>query len=104
MTFEPNITLHMNELIAHVRKLWIQFLEDSHLSLVHFMVGVGSPTELQGNRTSFIHGVVTVPPNDRILAGAVRIWTKNIKLIRLQGQKNVIKEPIELLNEHSNIT
>lgn len=34
------------------------------------MVGVGSPTELQGSRTSFIQGVVTVPPNDRILAGA----------------------------------
>lgn len=34
------------------------------------MVGVGSPTEPQGSRTSFIHGVVTVPPNDRILAGA----------------------------------
>lgn len=36
------------------------------------MVGVGSPTELQGSRTSFIHGVVTVPPNERILAGAER--------------------------------
>lgn len=34
------------------------------------MVGVGSPTELHGSRTSFIHGVVTVPPKDRILAGA----------------------------------
>lgn len=34
------------------------------------MVGVGSPTELQGSRTSFIQGVVTVPPNERILAGA----------------------------------
>lgn len=45
--------------------------EDSHLSLVHLMVGVGSPTELQGSRTSFIQGVVTVPPNERIFAGAV---------------------------------
>lgn len=34
------------------------------------MVGVGSPTELQGSRTSFIQGVVTVPPNEMILAGA----------------------------------
>lgn len=39
--------------------------------MVHFIVGVGSPTELQGSRTSFIQGVVTVPPNERILAGAV---------------------------------
>lgn len=44
---------------------------NSHLSLVHFMEGVGSPTELQGRRTSFIQGVVTVPPKDMILAGAV---------------------------------
>lgn len=43
---------------------------NGHLSLVHFIVGVGSPTELHGNRTSFIQGVVTVPPNDKILAGA----------------------------------
>lgn len=41
-----------------------------HLSLVHFIAGVGSPTELQGSRTSFIQGVVTVPPKERILAGA----------------------------------
>lgn len=47
-------------------QLWI----DSHLSLVHFIVGVGSPTELQDSRTSFIQGVVTVPPNERIFAGA----------------------------------
>lgn len=47
-----------------------ELLRDFHLSLVHFMVGVGSPTELQGSRTSFIQGVVTVPPNERILAGA----------------------------------
>lgn len=43
---------------------------DSHLSLVHFIVGVGSPTELHGSLTSFIQGVVTVPPKDRIFAGA----------------------------------
>lgn len=42
----------------------------SHLSFVHFIVGVGSPTELHGSRTSFIQGVVTVPPNERIFAGA----------------------------------
>lgn len=42
---------------------------ESDLSLVHLMVGVGSPTELQGSRTSFIQGVVTVPLKDRILAG-----------------------------------
>lgn len=41
-----------------------------HLSLVHFTAGAGSPTELQGSRTSFIQGVVTVPPNEIILAGA----------------------------------
>lgn len=43
-----------------------------YLSLVHFIVGAGSPTELQGRRTSFIHGVVTVPPKDRILAGTAQ--------------------------------
>lgn len=42
----------------------------AHLSLVHFTAGAGSPTELQGSRTSFIQGVVTVPPNEMILAGA----------------------------------
>lgn len=41
----------------------------TNLSLVHFIVGAGSPTELQGRRTSFFQGVVTVPPKDRILAG-----------------------------------
>lgn len=45
----------------------------SDLSLVHLIVGVGSPTELQGRRTSFIQGVVTFPPNDRILAGTAYI-------------------------------
>lgn len=50
---------------------------DVYLSLVHLMVGVGSPTELQGRRTSFIHGVVTVPPKDKILAGTAHI--KKIK-------------------------
>ena len=54
---------------------------DSHLSLVHFMVGVGSPTELQGSRTSFIQGVVTVPPNDRILAGAGGGKKMHVKII-----------------------
>lgn len=44
-----------------------------YLSFVHLIVGAGSPTELQGRRTSFIHGVVTVPPKDRILAGTVHI-------------------------------
>lgn len=41
-----------------------------YLSLVHLMAGPGSPTELHGRRTSFIQGVLTVPPNDIILAGA----------------------------------
>lgn len=43
---------------------------DPYLSLVHFTVGAGSPTELHGSRTSFIQGVVTVPPNEMIFAGA----------------------------------
>lgn len=34
------------------------------------MAGTGSPTELHGSLTSFIHGVVTVPPKEMILAGA----------------------------------
>lgn len=41
-----------------------------YLSLVHLMAGTGSPTELHGSLTSFIHGVVTVPPKEMILAGA----------------------------------
>lgn len=45
------------------------YVMSSDLSLVHLIVGAGSPTELQGRRTSFIQGVVTVPPKDRILAG-----------------------------------
>lgn len=47
-----------------------------YLSLVHLIVGAGSPTELQGRRTSFIHGVVTVPPKDRIFAGTAHIKQK----------------------------
>lgn len=46
-----------------------RYVMSSDLSLVHLIVGAGSPTELQGRRTSFIQGVVTVPPKDRILAG-----------------------------------
>lgn len=46
-----------------------QYMQRSDLSLVHLIVGAGSPTELQGRRTSFIQGVVTVPPKDKILAG-----------------------------------
>lgn len=45
------------------------YMMSSDLSLVHLIVGAGSPTEPQGRRTSFIQGVVTVPPKDRILAG-----------------------------------
>lgn len=41
-----------------------------YLSFVHLMAGTGSPTELQGSLTSFIQGVVTVPPKEMILAGA----------------------------------
>lgn len=46
-----------------------RYMMRSDLSLVHLIVGAGSPTELQGKRTSFIQGVVTVPPKDRIFAG-----------------------------------
>lgn len=42
-------------------------------------MGAGSPTELQGRRTSFIHGVVTVPPKDRILAGTAQKVFKRVK-------------------------
>lgn len=35
-------------------------------------MGAGSPTELHGRRTSFIQGVVTMPPKDRILAGTAQ--------------------------------
>lgn len=56
--------------------VWVSHDDDIYLSLVHLIVGAGSPTELQGRRTSFIHGVVTVPPKDRILAGTAHI--KNI--------------------------
>lgn len=44
----------------------------AHLSLVHFTAGAGSPTALHGSRTSFIQGVVTVPPKEMIFAGAAR--------------------------------
>lgn len=47
-------------------------LGKKYLSLVHFTAGRGSPTELHGSRTSFIQGVVTVPPNEMILAGAAK--------------------------------
>lgn len=43
----------------------------TYLSLVHFTAGAGSPTELQGSRTSFNQGVVTVPPKEMIFAGAI---------------------------------
>lgn len=52
---------------------------ERYLSLVHFIVGAGSPTELQGRRTSFIHGVVTVPPKDRILAGTAQRYLNVLK-------------------------
>lgn len=41
-----------------------------YLSFIHLTVGAGSPTALQGRIISFIHGVVTVPLNVKILAGA----------------------------------
>lgn len=53
---------------------WYRICSD--LSLVHLIVGAGSPTELQGRRTSFIQGVVTVPPKDRILAGTAHTKIK----------------------------
>lgn len=54
---------------------------DSDLSLVHLIVGAGSPTELQGRRTSFIQGVVTVPPKDKILAGTKHTHKERINEI-----------------------
>lgn len=39
----------------------------------HLMVGGGSPTALQGRTMSLIQGVVTVPLNVRILAGAMGV-------------------------------
>lgn len=59
-----------------VVSVWVSRDNDAYLSLVHLIVGAGSPTELQGRRTSFIHGVVTVPPKDRILAGTAHIMCK----------------------------
>lgn len=61
------------------------------------MVGVGSPTELQGSRTSFIQGVVTVPPNDRILAGADKRRTEECKNVRCMETEKLNKNPLELL-------
>lgn len=69
----------------------------SDLSLVHLMVGVGSPTELQGSRTSFIQGVVTVPPKDRILAGAGQRGTG----ARLNGLFHPFLYPRSLLTQKS---
>lgn len=56
--------------------------------MVHLIVGVGSPTELQGSRTSFIQGVVTVPPNERILAGAVGGRKIRSRRSRMEREKN----------------
>lgn len=43
-----------------------------YLSFIHFTVGGGSPTALQGRTMSRIQGVVTVPLKVRILAGAAQ--------------------------------
>jgi hypothetical protein len=52
-----------------------------YLSFIHFTAGDGSPTALQGKTMSFIHGVVTVPLNVRIRAGATtpkrRLFTQS---------------------------
>lgn len=52
-----------------------------YLSFIHFTAGDGSPTALHGKTMSFIHGVVTVPLNVRIRAGATtskrRLFTQS---------------------------
>lgn len=50
--------------------LHVQVLPETHLPLIHLIVGGGSPTALHGRTMSFIQGVVTVPLKVRILAGA----------------------------------
>lgn len=50
--------------------IWAVHLVAGYLSFIHLTVGAGSPTALQGRTMSFIQGVVTVPLNVRILAGA----------------------------------
>lgn len=52
--------------------MWAAHLVAGYLSFIHFTVGAGSPTALQGRTMSFIQGVVTVPLKVRILAGAGR--------------------------------
>lgn len=78
------------------------YMMSSDLSLVHLIVGAGSPTELQGRRTSFIQGVVTVPPKDRILAGTAHIKHKVIKLHlgHTNNNKNTITKP-KLMISHT---
>ena len=60
---------------------------------------MGSPTELQGSRTSFIQGVVTVPPNERILAGAGGRVKNQIGMKWKNGKKK--KECINQENQYN---
>lgn len=53
----------------------VQVLPETHLPLIHLIVGGWSPTALHGRRMSFIQGVVTVPLKVRILAGAKTVQT-----------------------------
>lgn len=48
----------------------VQVLSETHLPLIHLIVGRGFPTAVHGRTMSFIQGVVTVPLKVRILAGA----------------------------------
>lgn len=50
-----------------------------YLSFIHLTVGAGSPTALQGRTISFIQGVVTVPLNVKILAGAEQERERKMK-------------------------
>lgn len=58
------------EVTASTDKDDMQVLPETHLPLIHLIVGGSSPTALHGRTMSFIQGVVTVPLKVRILAGA----------------------------------
>lgn len=73
--FLPNAVIEDHHLHHHLDFKEMGFTRAIHLvagylSFIHLTVGAGSPTALQGRTISFIQGVVTVPLNVKILAGA----------------------------------
>lgn len=84
-------------IVVH-KRLWATYFPLSHL-----MVGGGSPTALHGNTMSFIQGVVTVPLNVRILAGAATHTDKQNKHIKKAMSSQIPlanKKELNFINKH----